>query len=276
MPRSSAAGGGSLDADGDFAGQAVWPRGRGGLPVPALIRLTLELCGFSGGVAHAPSPDVRSGHPVLRSLGCRLHSAILASFAGIRRLPGHGQPLPCVGGRARGGRRPRRVHAQLPLRGSPGGRAAKARETSAFPPPAEARRGHGWRMGHDGQRPPLQGHAAAVGRAACMRNSRCSARLDGEPSQARETLAFPPPAEARRGHGWRMGHDGQRPPLQGHAAAVGRAACMRNSRCSARLDGEPSQARETLAFPPPAEARRGHGWPGGRYSLKSSSVTWLR
>jgi hypothetical protein len=30
------------------------------------------------------------------------------------------------------------------------------------------------------------------------------ARLEGEPSQARETLAFPPPAEACGGHGWRF------------------------------------------------------------------------
>ncbi len=44
------------------------------------------------GIVRAPSPDVRCGHPVLRSLGCRLHSAILAAFVGIRRLPRHGQP----------------------------------------------------------------------------------------------------------------------------------------------------------------------------------------
>jgi hypothetical protein len=39
---------------------------------------------------HAPSPDARYEHPVLRSLGCRLRSAILAALGGIRRLPGHG------------------------------------------------------------------------------------------------------------------------------------------------------------------------------------------
>jgi hypothetical protein len=44
----------------------------------------------SVGGAHAPSPDARSGPPVLRSLGCRRRSAILASLVCIRRLPGHG------------------------------------------------------------------------------------------------------------------------------------------------------------------------------------------
>ena len=47
----------------------------------------------SFGATHAPSPDVRCGHPALRSLGCRRRFAILASLVGIRRLPGHGQPL---------------------------------------------------------------------------------------------------------------------------------------------------------------------------------------
>ena len=40
-------------------------------------------------------PDVRSGHPALRSLGCRLRCAILAALVCIRRLSGHGQPRPC-------------------------------------------------------------------------------------------------------------------------------------------------------------------------------------
>ncbi len=42
--------------------------------------------------ARAPSPDVRCGPPGLRSLGCRLHFAILASFGVIRRLQGTGSP----------------------------------------------------------------------------------------------------------------------------------------------------------------------------------------
>ena len=46
------------------------------------------------GLPVPPSPDVRCGHPVLRSLGCRLHSAIRAAFVGIRRLRGHGQSRP--------------------------------------------------------------------------------------------------------------------------------------------------------------------------------------
>jgi hypothetical protein len=48
-------------------------------------------------VAHAPSPDVRYGHPALRSLGCRRRCAILAALVCIRRLSGHGQPRPDKG-----------------------------------------------------------------------------------------------------------------------------------------------------------------------------------
>ena len=44
------------------------------------------------GAAHAPSPDARYGHPALRSLGCKLRSAILAALVCIRRLWGMGSP----------------------------------------------------------------------------------------------------------------------------------------------------------------------------------------
>jgi hypothetical protein len=52
------------------------------------------------GAASTPSPDVRDGHPARHSLGCRLRFAILAPLDGIRRLPGHWQPL--AGARAIG------------------------------------------------------------------------------------------------------------------------------------------------------------------------------
>jgi hypothetical protein len=43
--------------------------------------------------AGAPSPVVHLGHQGLGSLGCRRRFAILAALGGIRRLPGHRQPL---------------------------------------------------------------------------------------------------------------------------------------------------------------------------------------
>ena len=45
------------------------------------------------GAARAPSPDVRLGPRGLGSLGCRRRFAIVAALGGLRRLPGHGQPL---------------------------------------------------------------------------------------------------------------------------------------------------------------------------------------
>jgi len=81
---------------------SVVPR-RSGLPMPrrwtfapsgSPIASAMGICGAAPlGAAHAPTPDVRLGHPGLGSLGCRLRFAILAALVDIRRLPGHGQPL---------------------------------------------------------------------------------------------------------------------------------------------------------------------------------------
>jgi len=56
-----------------------------------------RLVNWQVGITHAPSPDVRCGHPALRSLGCRHRSAILAALVCIRRLSGRGQSRPHSG-----------------------------------------------------------------------------------------------------------------------------------------------------------------------------------
>ena len=45
------------------------------------------------GAAHAPPPDVRSGHPAPHSLGCRRRFGLQPALVGIRRLSGRGRPL---------------------------------------------------------------------------------------------------------------------------------------------------------------------------------------
>jgi hypothetical protein len=73
------------------------PSGRRRAQAAALVLVTLALM-VRLRATRTPSPDARYGHPVLRSLGCRLRQperlrlAILAAHGGIRRLPGHGSP----------------------------------------------------------------------------------------------------------------------------------------------------------------------------------------
>jgi hypothetical protein len=62
-------------------------------PQARLFLSAFDLLWREFGAAHAPSPDARYEHPVLRSLGCRLRFGILPALGGIRRLLGHGQPL---------------------------------------------------------------------------------------------------------------------------------------------------------------------------------------
>ena len=87
----------------------------------------------ASGIAHAPSPDVRCGDrsasggsvpAVLRSLGCRLHSAILAAFVGMGRLPGHGKSRSFTHEKA-----VRTVNGGLGLLGGPKGGGPRAGES---------------------------------------------------------------------------------------------------------------------------------------------------
>jgi hypothetical protein len=255
MPGASASATGRLDGWADLAGRAVWPRG------PSIVSGSggfVRWATFFGN-AGGRDPSGGSGMPgpvagrSLRPSGPPLIRLTLdprASSGLASRKPPAGAGDPRASARGFLGERARikcdPYRAELPALRHPCLRwpAPPALRAWASPPGMLDRRG----LGSRGRHQRYMHHGSPGGRAIARSGHPWRALQRAKPAGAMDGLVFAPahpfgPASAYARLAWRASHRPFRAPL---------------------------------ACPATGQACRGHGWPGRRYSLNSSSVAWPR